>query len=110
MYSSKENNMLYFVIKTDTPITQFQSIYSPNHIAANPKGYVKIPNVVEDIEKADLQESDHRYKIRVDILKMSENKKTSNIIKYVKYRRYSAMLQLHMWAGCVQAHAPKILS
>ena len=58
----------------------FQSIYSPNHIAANPKGYVKIPNVVEDIEKADLQESDHRYKIRFDILKMSENIKQN--IKY----------------------------
>ena len=56
-------------------ITKFQSIYSPNHIAANPKGYVKIPNVVENIEKANLQESDHRYKIRVDILKMSEHKK-----------------------------------
>jgi len=41
-------------------ITNVQSIYSPNHIAANPKGYVKIPNVVEDIEKAALQESDHR--------------------------------------------------
>jgi flagellar basal body rod protein FlgC len=37
------------------------------------KGYVKISNVVEDIEKTDLQESDHRYKIRVDILKMSEH-------------------------------------
>ena len=54
-------------------ITNVQSIYSPNHIAANPKGYVKIPNVVEDIEKAALQESDHRYKIRADMLKMSEN-------------------------------------
>ena len=53
-------------------ITQFQSIYSPNHIAANPKGYVKIPDVVEDIEKADLQESNHRTKC-ADILKMSEN-------------------------------------
>ena len=73
MYSSKENNMLYFVIKTDTPITQFQSIYSPNHIVANPKVYVKIAIVVEDIEKADLQESDHRYKMCVDILRMAEN-------------------------------------
>ena len=54
-------------------ITQFQSIYYPNHIAANPRGYVKIPDAVEDIEKADLQESDHRYKIRADIFKMSEN-------------------------------------
>jgi hypothetical protein len=34
---------------------------------------MQILNVVEDIEKADLQESDRRYKIRVDILKMSEN-------------------------------------
>ena len=65
--------MLYFVIKTDTQITQFQSIYSPNHIAANPKVYVKIPIVVEDIEKADLQESNHRNKNCVDILIMSEN-------------------------------------
>ena len=48
-------------------ITKFQSIYSPNHIAANLKGCVKIPNVVDDIEKADLQESDHRYKIRVGL-------------------------------------------
>ena len=65
--------MLYFVIKTDTQITQFQSIYSPNHIAANPKVYVKIPIVVEDIEQADLQESDHRYKMCVDKLRMAEN-------------------------------------
>ena len=57
---------------------------------------------IEDIEKADLQESDHKYYIRVDILKMSENtkKKTLNIMKYiyiykyVKYRCYSAKLQL----------------
>ena len=64
-------------------ITKFQSIYSPNHITATPKVYVKIPNVVEVIEKADLQESDHRYKIRVDILKMSEHikKKTLNGMK-----------------------------
>ena len=65
--------MLYFAVKTNTQITQFQSIDSPNHIAANPKGFVKIPNVVEDIEQADLQESDHRYKICVDILRMAEN-------------------------------------
>ena len=56
--------MLYSVVKTDNTI----SIHLfPNHIAANLKGYVKIPNVVEDIEKADLQEPDHRYKIRFDI-------------------------------------------
>ena len=65
--------MLYFAVKTNTQITQFQSIDSPNHIAANPKGFVKIPNVVEDIEQADLQESDHRYKICVGILRMAEN-------------------------------------
>jgi hypothetical protein len=29
-------------------------------------------NVVEDIGKADLQESDHRYRIRVDLVKMFE--------------------------------------
>ena len=53
--------MLYPVVKTDTTIS---TTYSPNHITATPKSYVKIPNVVEDIEKADLQESDHRFKIR----------------------------------------------
>ena len=47
------------------------------------KGYVKLPNVVEDTEKSDLQASDHRYKICVDILNMSESikKKTLSIIK-----------------------------
>ena len=54
-----KDHMLYSVVKKQ--ITQFQSIYSPNHIAANPKGYVQIPDVVEDIEKANLQKSDHRY-------------------------------------------------
>ena len=55
-------------------ITKCQPIFSPNHIDANPEGYVKkIPNVVENIEKTDLQEPDHRYKIRVDILNMSES-------------------------------------
>jgi len=30
-------------------------------MAANRKDYVKIPNLEEHSEKADLQESDHRY-------------------------------------------------
>jgi flagellar basal body rod protein FlgC len=60
-------------------IAKFQSIYPPNHTAANPNGYVKIPDVVENIEKANLQKSDHRYNIRADILKMSEHKK-KNVI------------------------------
>ena len=51
--------MLYPVVKTDTTIS---TTYSPNHITATPKSYVKIPNVVEDIEKADLQESDLLHK------------------------------------------------
>ena len=71
--------MLYSVVQTDNTI----SIHLfPNHIAANPKGYVKIPDVVEDIEKADLQESNHRKKC-ADILKMSENiiKRCINIMK-----------------------------
>ena len=57
--------MLYPVVKK----TKCQSSYSPNHIAANPKGYVKITNAVENIDKADLQESDHRCKICVGISK-----------------------------------------
>ena len=52
---------------------KFSTHLSPNRIDANPEGYVKIPNVVEDIEKADSREPDHRYKIRVDILNMSES-------------------------------------
>ena len=61
--------MLYSV-KTENKI----SIYlCPNHMAANPQGCEKIPDVAGYIEKADLHESDHRYKIHVHILKMSEN-------------------------------------
>ena len=71
--------MLYPVVKTDTTIS---TTYSPNHITATPKSYVKIPNVVEDIEKADLQESDHRYKIRADIIKMFEHIIKKTLYKY----------------------------
>ena len=82
VFSKKDkDNMIYSVVQTDNTI----SIHLfPNHIAANPKGYVKLPDVVEDIEKADLQESDHRYKICADILNMSENmfKKKKTLYKY----------------------------
>ena len=68
--------MLYLLSEQ---ITKFQSICSPIHIAANPKGFVEIPNVAENIENADLQELGHRYKIRADILKKCRTKKN---IKY----------------------------
>ena len=63
MYSSKtiKNNICYTLLSNRR--TQFQSIYFPNHIASNAKGFVKIPNVVEYIEKAGLQESDYRFKL-----------------------------------------------
>ena len=40
--------MLYSVVHTNNKISIH---FSPNHISANPKGYLKIPNVVDDIEK-----------------------------------------------------------
>ena len=43
------------------------------------KGYVKLPNVVEDIEKAALQESDHRFQICADIFKTSEHIKKKTL-------------------------------
>ena len=81
-YSSKIKIIFYTLLQKQ--IAKFQSIYPPNHTAANPNGYVNIPDVVENIEKANLQKSDHRYKIRADILKMSEHKKKKRYIDIMK--------------------------
>ena len=56
-HQTNKNNMLYSVVKHKINLA-----IPLNHIAANPRSYVKIPHVVEDIEKTDLQESDHTYK------------------------------------------------
>lgn len=77
-----KNNRIVAVIKKDVK-TKFKTIYDPNHIAANSAGYVKLPNVVEEIEKADIEEAKNRYEMNIEVFKISEaiKKKTINLLK-----------------------------
>lgn len=77
-----KNNRIVAVIKKDFK-TKFKTIYAPNHIAANSEGYVKLPNVVDEIERADIEEAKNRYEINLEVFKISEaiKKRTINLLK-----------------------------
>lgn len=41
--------------------TPFRTVYDPSHPAAGPDGYVKLPNVSEVVEAADMREAERSY-------------------------------------------------
>ena len=63
--------------------SKFRKMYSPDHIAADSEGYIKLPNVKEEIEKADLEEARTRCEMHLSVLKLSEKikERTINIFK-----------------------------
>ncbi len=61
----------------------FNIKYEPYHPFANSKGYVKYPNVVVEIEKADLMESQRSYEANLAAIEIGNSliNKTLEIIK-----------------------------
>lgn len=82
VFVKSKKNRLAPVIKQDFK-AKFKTVFSPNHIAANPQGYVQLPNVTEEIEKADIEEAKNRYEMNLEVFKISEaiKKKTISLLK-----------------------------
>ena len=57
--------------------------YSPTHPAADVYGYVKFPNVIQAIEKADSLEAQRSYEANINIIDVTKNmvQKTIDILK-----------------------------
>jgi len=48
--------------------SEFRSRYDPNHPAADPRGYVKVPNVNSLVESMDLREAQRSYEANLNVV------------------------------------------
>ena len=58
----------YALDKSDYPLR-----YNPQHPAANAQGYVKVPNVNRDIERADASEAQRTYEANLGLIEISRS-------------------------------------
>ena len=63
--------------------TPFRTVYDPSHPAAGPDGYVKLPNVSEVVEAADMREAERSYEANLATLTEARSMfaKTLDILK-----------------------------
>ncbi len=57
----------------DDKRSEFQLKYMPDHPAANPAGYVKMPNVQMIIELNDMREAQRSYEANLSMMDQSKN-------------------------------------
>jgi flagellar basal-body rod protein FlgC len=69
--------------RTLTDMTPFRSNYDPSHPAADASGYVKMPNVSELVEEADMREAQRSYEANLATLSQARSmfSKTLDILK-----------------------------
>ena len=82
-YNSKSGlRVVRYVISSDTK-TPFSKKYEPNHPLSDKDGYVLIPNVIKDIERADAMEANVSYDANLKVIKISSDmiKSTIDLIK-----------------------------
>ena len=68
---------------TATDDTPFRSEYDPSHPAADANGYVKLPNVSELVEEADMREAERSYEANLASMNQARSmfSKTLDILK-----------------------------
>jgi flagellar basal-body rod protein FlgC len=69
--------------RTVTDNTPFRSTYDPSHPAADANGYVKMPNVSELVEEADMREAERSYEANLSTMSQARSmfSKTLDILK-----------------------------
>lgn len=82
-YNKKLKTNVLKVRKFDTDKSPFIMKYDPNHPAADLNGYVKLPNIHKEIERADASEAQRSYEANLSIIEMSKAmmQKTIEVIK-----------------------------
>jgi flagellar basal-body rod protein FlgC len=63
--------------------TPFRTSYDPSHPAADANGYVKLPNVSEMVEEADMREAERSYEANLATMSQARSmfSKTLDILK-----------------------------
>jgi flagellar basal-body rod protein FlgC len=69
--------------RTLTDSTPFRSNYDPSHPAADASGYVKMPNISELVEEADMREAERSYEANLATMSQARSmySKTLDILK-----------------------------
>lgn len=82
-YDKKLKANLVKVRKYDTDKAPFEMKYDPNHPASDINGYVKLPNVKREIERADASEAQRSYEANLGMIEVSRSmiQKTIEAIK-----------------------------
>ena len=82
-YDKTRGMNLIRVRKYDVDKTPFVLKYDPQHPAADLNGYVKLPNVMRDIERADASEAQRTYEANLGVIEVSRSmmQKTIDAIK-----------------------------
>lgn len=82
-YNKRLKTNVLKVRKFDTDKSPFIMKYDPNHPAADLNGYIKLPNIHKEIERADASEAQRSYEANLSIIEMSKAmmQKTIEVIK-----------------------------
>jgi len=82
-YNKRLKTNVLRVRKFDTDKSPFIMKYDPNHPAADLNGYIKLPNIHKEIERADASEAQRSYEANLSIIEMSKAmmQKTIEVIK-----------------------------
>ncbi|MDP6787565.1 MAG: flagellar basal body rod protein FlgC [Rhodospirillales bacterium] len=67
------------VNKIGTDRSEFEKRYDPNHPAADPDGYVLVPNVNTLVEMMDMREAQRSYEANLSVIKASRKMLNSTI-------------------------------
>ncbi|QEK39549.1 flagellar basal body rod protein FlgC [Candidatus Sneabacter namystus] len=71
-YSKKRKmNMLTARYTLDKKRSKYRYVYDPEHVSANSDGYVVLPNIDSNIEKADISEAQIYYNANLKVMKIS---------------------------------------
>lgn len=82
-FDKKLKTNIIKVRKFDVDKSPFILKYDPNHPAADLNGYVKMPNIRKEIERADASEAQRSYEANLSIIEMSRSmmQKTLEVMK-----------------------------
>jgi flagellar basal-body rod protein FlgC len=60
------------VRKVGRDVSQGTLVYRPDHPAANPEGYVRLPNVDRTLESMDLREAQRSYEANISVIETTK--------------------------------------
>jgi len=70
-YNKKHATNVIRTKKVDFDKSDFILKYDPHHPAANAEGYVKYPNIMREIERADAAEAQRGYEANLSVMEVS---------------------------------------